>query len=765
MKKNEQEGSCMTKGAFARAAVAALCCILLVACSASAQSKRDKYLARGKALVEKKEYLRAILEFRNAARAMPGDADVYYEIGLAYLNSNDIRTGYAALKKAIELNPKHRDAQLRIARLLSMTNEPTLLKEAEGRLQALLSENAAGVDVLNALAFTELRLGKTENAIRNFEEALSRFPGELQSSVMLARARLAQGEAKEAEEVLKKACAEAPRSPDARRVLGEFYVDQRRLEQAEAEFRAALLLDANNGPALLDLGRLLLLQGKAGEAEATYKRMVSIEGYKQVYGLFLLEQGQDEAAIAEFKRLAEEDRDDRASRTRLIAAYRRLGRYQEADVVLSEALKRSAKDSDALLQRGEIALQAGRYGDAEVDFNRVLQLRPNAAEAHYMKAKLHQARGDKRLYRQELGEALRLNAALEPVRVELARDYVNQNEVKAALDVLDGAPEAHRQSPALMIQRNWAYWAAGDMPAMRRGIDMLLTVGASPDVLLQDGAWKLKSGDRKGARAALDAALKINPSDLRALQVMQQTYLPQENALALQKVKEFAVQHPKSPAAQEFLGTMLMSSGKLAEARTAFDAARSADPQASSVDYALVRIDVLERNLDGARKRLEAMLPSDGRNGLARQWLASVEVMRGDLDAAAEHFRKVVETNPGDAQSANNLAYLLIEHRKQVDEGLKYAQKAVELVPDNGAYCDTLGWALYRKGMYDAAVKYLERTENVPGGNPVWKYHLAMAYAKSGDTTRGRKTLQAALSQNPNVSEAKLAKAVVEGQD
>ena len=54
---------------------------LLIGCRAT----EDRYLARGKQLVEKKEYARAILEFKNASRLSPNSAEPYYQAGLAYL--------------------------------------------------------------------------------------------------------------------------------------------------------------------------------------------------------------------------------------------------------------------------------------------------------------------------------------------------------------------------------------------------------------------------------------------------------------------------------------------------------------------------------------------------------------------------------------------------------------------------------------------------------------------------------------------------------
>ena len=102
----------------------------------------------------------------------------------------------------------------------------------------------------------------------------------------------------------------------------------------------------------------------------------------------------------------------------------------------------------------------------------------------------------------------------------------------------------------------------------------------------------------------------------------------------------------------------------------------------------------------------------------------------GNQKAALEDFRQVVAADPGNAEALNNLAYLLAEYGNQPAEALQYAQKAKELAPENAAYSDTLGWILYRKGLYTLAVAELERAA-ATAGNPKWKYHLAMAYAKA----------------------------------
>src|SRR6202035_5146143 len=98
---------------FFGAAVAIL--LGLVGCARSPHAKEAKFLARGKALMEKKDYIRAILEIKNAVRAMPNDAEPYYRLGLAYLASGSVPGAYAAFRKATELNPNHSAAQMQLA--------------------------------------------------------------------------------------------------------------------------------------------------------------------------------------------------------------------------------------------------------------------------------------------------------------------------------------------------------------------------------------------------------------------------------------------------------------------------------------------------------------------------------------------------------------------------------------------------------------------------------------------------------------------------
>jgi Flp pilus assembly protein TadD len=61
-------------------------------------------------------------------------------------------------------------------------------------------------------------------------------------------------------------------------------------------------------------------------------------------------------------------------------------------------------------------------------------------------------------------------------------------------------------------------------------------------------------------------------------------------------------------------------------------------------------------------------------------------------------------------------------------------RRAVEQRPDDGYIVDSLGWADYRLGNYDEAVKNLERAVELKPEDPTINDHLGDAYWKVGRT-------------------------------
>jgi len=732
--------------------------LTLCGCGLTREAKEAKFLALGKQQYAKKDYARAVIEFKNATRIAPNDAEAYYQLGLAYAGSEDPRAAYASFKKATDLNPKHADAQLKLASLMLSTGNKELREEAEKRVRTVVDSTPTSAEALNLLAFSELSLGKQEDAVGYLQQALSKFPASLSSSVMLMRIKLNQGDTAGAEEILKTCVANAPQSAEAAVALGRLYLVTKKFDQAERQIRRALEIDPKFGPALKDLGMLQFQQGRNSEAEQTFKRLSELpeKAFRPVHALFLAETGQRDAALQEFEHLAAQNPSDREARTRLITAYLEAGRNADAKKILDNALDKNRKDGEALVQRAALLTRDGKYAEAQNDLSQLLRFSPDLAQAHVALAALHAARGETLSERQELTEALRLNPALLPVRLHLARVLIASKAATAALDTLDKAFDDQKRILGFIVQRNWALLALGRNKELRQEVDRGLTAARHPDLLAQDAFLKIADKNYPAAKALLDESLKQNPENLPALEILVRLYAAQKNPSGpIEKIRALADQRPKSAMLHGILGNLLAASGKQEEARTAYMQAKQADPRDTGASLALAKLDLAQRKFDSARQELAPLQTSDPQNPHVWNNQGLLEAAQKDYPKALDNFRKALDLDSKNVTALNNLAYLMATHPNQAEEALKYAQKAKELAPDRSDVDDTLGWVLYNRGVYQSALQHLESAVKM-NPDPAIRYHLAMTYAKVGDK-RAPKMLADALKAAPELPEAQMA--------
>ena len=79
---------------------------LLVACSGPTE-KKMKFFQKGQALYEKKDYVKAGLEFKNALQIAPKFADAHYMMGMSQMMRGDLPHAYGSFTKATELEPEN----------------------------------------------------------------------------------------------------------------------------------------------------------------------------------------------------------------------------------------------------------------------------------------------------------------------------------------------------------------------------------------------------------------------------------------------------------------------------------------------------------------------------------------------------------------------------------------------------------------------------------------------------------------------------------
>ena len=217
-------------------------------------------------------------------------------------------------------------------------------------------------------------------------------------------------------------------------------------------------------------------------------------------------------------------------------------------------------------------------------------------------------------------------------------------------------------------------------------------------------------------------------------------------ARAVELVKKQIVAAPSSGPLYELLGNVYLAQGKNDEAEPAFVKAIQLEPRLSASYTNLAAIYAGRKNLEQAITKLDEAHKVAPKNLAPLMMLGLVHQQRGDITRAQEAYATALGVNPRFAPAANNLAWLYSEHGGDKEKALQLAQTAKEAAPDDPRVSDTLGWILYKRGVYQRAVALFEESAAKIPGDPAIQYHLGMAYAKVGNKDGARKALTAATS-------------------
>lgn len=118
-------------------------------------------------------------------------------------------------------------------------------------------------------------------------------------------------------------------------------------------------------------------------------------------------------------------------------------------------------------------------------------------------------------------------------------------------------------------------------------------------------------------------------------------------------------------------------------------------------------------------------------------------------DRAEKDFLKALEFEPEQPYVLNYLGYSWVEQGKNINRARDMIQRAVQQRQNDGYIVDSMGWVLYRLGIYKDAVTQLERAVQLRPQDPVINDHLGDAYWRVGRRHEARFQWRRALSFKP----------------
>jgi tetratricopeptide (TPR) repeat protein len=166
-----------------------------------------------------------------------------------------------------------------------------------------------------------------------------------------------------------------------------------------------------------------------------------------------------------------------------------------------------------------------------------------------------------------------------------------------------------------------------------------------------------------------------------------------------------------------------------------------------------------QNDIPGAIKAIDQGLQAIPDDPALVLLLASAHERGQDYEKAMEAYERVLAKNPDSTAAINNLASLLVEHRKDkksLEQAVALAVK-LEKAPQP-VFRDTLGWVYYKTGEIDKAISVLEVVVKEAPRTPIFNYHLGMAHYKKGDLEPAKTHLTKAVATKgdyPGLDEAR----------
>jgi tetratricopeptide (TPR) repeat protein len=324
--------------------------------------------------------------------------------------------------------------------------------------------------------------------------------------------------------------------------------------------------------------------------------------------------------------------------------------------------------------------------------------------------------------RGEYTEALRVSKIAQRQRdgdrpammVVVARSFAGLGQYDDARNVLEGLRQ--RPDTKLLAQVELAsleFDAEGPKAAIASietsGLDLAAPVNAE---LLR--AWvdaMLASGQGPGALARIESILERQPgqASTHELRGVVLTRLGRDDEALAALEKSIAID-PDYAAGFAGLATLAARTNDLAKAVEYFDKAAELAPNASAYPYSA----------------------------------AQLALASGDRDGAETRLREVVRKHPNHAGARNDLAWLLAEQGKDLDQALQLVEGALH-IETNPDFLDTLGWVRFQRGEFSGAAAAFEQAVAERPDSPSMRYHLGLALSRSGDAERARDEFEAAL--------------------
>ena len=468
--------------------------------------------------------------------------------------------------------------------------------------------------------------------------------------------------------------------------------------------------------------RLLIISGQWAEAEAVASRWINLEPENpDAPGLLaqsLLKQNEPKMAAEIYVDIVKAS-DDRALTLKDIQFELQRNNDPAASVIIMQQLVDTYPgESEASLGLARAQITNSETPAALVTIEQALAVAPEDTDALLLRAQLLSAAGEPDNALDSLQQALSVDEQNTPLRLGYAQMLQEAGRYKLLGDELDTIHAQSASDPDTLLNIGLLAIESRRLDRAQTYLTDLLDTGAYAD---QANFYLARINDEQKkyeqAIANYDAVEEGELSFTARLRAAELTAFAGELESGRERLNLLA-ELTADPALQPQLVT--------AEARML--------QNANQIDKA---VDVLS---DGLQR-----FPDQ------RDLLYARALMAGDAGDAAQlvsDLDRLIELDPDDAHAMNALGYHLTTEDTDLDRAEQLLVRARELLPEDPAIMDSMGWLLFKKGKYEQAVDVL-RDAYLRFPDAEIAAHLAQALWFSGAEDEARDVVEQALESHP----------------
>jgi len=747
-------------------AIAALLSLTSTACVRSARYYIDsgnKFAAEGK-------YDDAVIRYRKAIQKDGQSGEAYYQLGLAELKREHSAEAFVDLSRAVQLSPNRADIQVKLADLSfagyvgDATHPKVLYDKVASLADGLLVKDPKSYDGLRLrgdLAMVDKKFKDAQEFFRKANDVKADQP-----ALILSWAQaLFQDNQPEAGEKLALQLIEKNKSyGQMYDVLYHRYRSLNRLADAENILKRKVGNNPSDSSYLMQLAVFYSDTSRPDEMNAIFQRMLNNpKAFPQAQleiGDFYLEKQRWDEAVQHYQAGSEGDPKQKSVYLKRIGEARlREGKGEQVGAVVMQILKNEPDNKAAQGVRASLLLADGKPENvvkAVSQFQALVDQYPKDPVWRFNLGRALLTKGDKSGAQTQFQEAIKNKIDFLPPRMALAEMSLAKQDYRTALRYTAEILAINPQLPVARLRHAISLVNTGKEQQGRTELTNLQKdFPQSLDVQFESAVLDLKQRNFKDAEDHFRKLTLADAGNMRYLTGLVESLGSQgqfDKALSMLEdmlkktadspdkhseqvrllLADTAVAAAKYDLAIENYKTLLRKNGKSVPLYLALGKAHRLKGDASSAvqDYQIAA----------------ALGPKDP---VPLSLLGEVQELSGQTQEAIESYHRAYALNPDNVALTNNLAFLMAENGGNLDEALKLAQQAVQKLPNQPNFADTLGYVYLKKNLNDSAIQVFRGLAKKYPNDSSFHYHFGLALMQTGDKARARSELAAALSNHP----------------